>query len=187
MKLSARPLALATISFVWAHEIIKVFAHLATVKLLSCKRFISSFNLNLSTYIVDPFYLGALFRQNWFCTLPGGKLTTWVEKFKCLDIELSINSGVDLGKKIYRVWRNFKLSIKWKVYLDLSPDFWISNIPRYFSFPLSYSHWYHILWFSMYSIYFKICSHFEEDHLLLKWIYWMNSVIFDCHVDVSCH
>ena len=170
MKLSARPLALATISLMWAHEIIKVFAHLATVKLLSFKRFISSFNLNLSTYIVDPFYLGALCRKNWFCTRPGGKLTTWVKKFKCLDIELSINSGVDLGKKIYRVWRNFKLSIKWKVYLDLS-----------------YSHWHHILWFPMYSIYFKICSHFEEDHLLLKWIYWMNSVIFDCHVDVFCH
>ena len=151
----------------WNH---KVFAHLATVKLLSCKCFISSFNLNLSTYIVDPFYLGALFRQNWFWTRPGGKLTTRVEKFKCLDIELSINSGVELGKKIYRVWRNFKLSIKWKVYLDLS-----------------YSHWHHILWFSMYSIYFKICSHFEEDHLLLKWIYWMNSIIFDCQVDVSCH
>ena len=31
VKLSARPLALATISLVWAHEIIKAFAHLATV------------------------------------------------------------------------------------------------------------------------------------------------------------
>ena len=45
VKLSARPLALATISLVWAHEIIKAFAHLATVNLLSCKHFISSFNL----------------------------------------------------------------------------------------------------------------------------------------------
>ena len=100
MKLSARPLAFATISLVWAHEIIKAIAHLATVNLLSCKHFISSFDLNPLTYIVDPFYLGALFRQHWFCTQPGGKLTTWVEKFKCLDIELSFNSGVDLGKKI---------------------------------------------------------------------------------------
>ena len=77
MKLSARPLALATISLVWAHEhdeIIKAFAHLATVNLLSCKHFISSFNLNTLTYIVDPIYLGALFRQHWFCTPPGGKL-----------------------------------------------------------------------------------------------------------------
>ena len=31
VKLSARPLALATISLVWAHEIIIAFAHLATV------------------------------------------------------------------------------------------------------------------------------------------------------------
>ena len=31
VKLSARPLALATISLVWAHEIMKAFAHLATV------------------------------------------------------------------------------------------------------------------------------------------------------------
>ena len=54
MKLSGRPLALATISLVWAHEIIKAFAHLATVNLLSCKHFISSFNLNTLTYIVDP-------------------------------------------------------------------------------------------------------------------------------------
>ena len=131
VKLSARPLALATISLVWAHEIIKAFAHLATVNLLSCKHFISSFNLNTLTYIVDPIYLNALFRQHWFCTRPGGKLTTWVEKFKCLDIELSINSGVNVGKKIYRVWRNFKLSMKWKVYVDFS-----------------YSHWHHILWFS---------------------------------------
>ena len=171
MKLSARPLALVTISLVWAHEIIKAFAHLATVN-LSCKCFISSFNLNPLTYIVDPFYLGALFRQHWFCTWQGGKLTTWVEKFKCLDIELSVNSGVELGKKIYRVWRNFKLSIKWKVYLDFS-----------------YNHWHNILWFSAvyYSIYFKICGHFEEDHLLLKWIYWINSVIFDCHVGLSIH
>ena len=107
VKLSARPLALATISLVWAHDIIKAFAHLVTVNLSSCKCFISSFDLNQLTYIVDPFYLGALFRQHWFCTRPGGKLTTWVEKFKCLDIELSINSGVDLGKKIYRVWRNW--------------------------------------------------------------------------------
>ena len=46
---SARPLALATISLVWAHEIIKAFAHGATANLpvLSCKRFISSFNLDL--------------------------------------------------------------------------------------------------------------------------------------------
>ena len=90
VKLSARPLALATISLVWAHEIIKAFAHLATVNLLSCKRFISSFDLNPLTYIVHPFYLGALFRQHWFCTQPGWKLTTWVEKFICLDIELTI-------------------------------------------------------------------------------------------------
>ena len=64
VKLSARPLTLATISLVWAHEIIKAFAHLATVNLLSCKLFISSFNLNPSIYIVDPFYLGALFRKH---------------------------------------------------------------------------------------------------------------------------
>ena len=31
VKLSARPLALVTISSVWAHEIIRAFAHLATV------------------------------------------------------------------------------------------------------------------------------------------------------------
>ena len=128
VKLSARPLALATISLVWAHEIIKAFTHLATVNLLSCKRFISLFNLSPLTYIVDPFYLGALFRQHWFCTRSGGKLTTWVEKFKCLDIGLSINSGMDLGKKIYRVWRNFKLSIKWKVYLEpLASHFVVFN------------------------------------------------------------
>ena len=46
VKLSARPLAMATICLVWAHEIIKAFAHLATVNLLSCKHFISSFNRN---------------------------------------------------------------------------------------------------------------------------------------------
>ena len=131
VKLSARPLALATISLLWANETIKPFVHLATFNLLSCKRLISSLNLNLLSYIVDPFYLGVLIRQHWFCIRPGRKLTTWVEEFKCLDIELSINSGVDLGKKIYRVWRNFKLSIKWKVYLDFS-----------------YSHWHHILRFS---------------------------------------
>ena len=160
VKLSARPLALATFSLVWAHEIIKAFAHLATVNLLSCKRFISSFDLNPLTYIVDPFYLGALFRQHWFCTRPGGKLTTWVEKFKCLDNELPINSVVDLGKKIYIVF-----SIKWKVYLDFS-----------------YSHSITFCGFQLYSIYFKICGHFDEVHLLLKWIYWMNSVFFDCHL-----
>ena len=53
-------------------------------------------------HIEYPFYLGALFRlHSSVCTWPGGKLTTWVEKFKYLDIELSINSEVDLGKKIY--------------------------------------------------------------------------------------
>ena len=103
---------------------------LLTLTLLSCKCFISSLNLNPLTYIVDPFYLGALFRLHWFCTWPGGKLTTWVEKFKYLDIELRYNWYFLRLFNFCRILRVYRNRRNWKS----------QNIP----IPLQWIEWWNV-------------------------------------------